>query len=702
MKKKSLFLALSVLLVAITVQAQSRLFIPFTGNWQFKKGANPVSLATEDWQHVTLPHTWNATDMMTTKNFYQGDGFYKKQFRAEPAWKDKRVFVRFEGVGQVADVYVNDRFIGQHRGGYSAFAFDISYALKYGEENTMLVKANNEANPEIIPINHNLFGVYGGIYRPVELIITNKLNIAVTDYASPGVYIEQKNVSAGNADIIVSTKLENKTAQPQNAVLESQVFDAAGRMVKTAVSNINILPQGLQKFTQNFSLKKPHLWNGLEDPYLYKVVVRLKQNNTVLDEMVQPLGIRKFEVIGGKSFYLNGKPMRLLGTTRHQDWWGMGSALSNEQHAADLEIIKEMGANSIRLAHYQQAEYMYAKADSMGFVIWAEIPFVNAVSGKEADNAKQQLTELIRQNFNHPSIYTWGLHNEVYGRSPADYTSVLTATLHDLAKTEDPDRPSVSVNGYGTMERHENSLADIQGMNRYFGWYEGKTEDLEGWVKGLEEKYPHHKLMLSEYGAEGNVAQQDEVLPRFNPVNGQYFPEQLQSRFHEIQWGIIEKHPYLLASYIWNTFDFAVPLWSRGGVPARNMKGLVTIDRKIKKDAFYWYKANWSKEPVLYISDRRLVNRTRPTTTITIYANMGTPVLQVNGQTITGVRQGTTKVHYVFENVTLKQGQNKIAVTAQKEGRTYSDEVTWTLQAEGSDGGGKPTGTRAATAPGNQ
>jgi beta-galactosidase len=667
------------------VWAQGRKVVPFNTNWQFKKAdyKNPVHLVGENWKSVTLPHTWNDTDMQTTKNFYQGDAFYRKNFTADPAWKDKSVFVRFGGVGQVADVYMNDKFIGQHRGGYSAFAFDISYALKYGEENILLVKVNNESSPEVIPINHNLFGVYGGIYRPAELIITNKLNIAVTDYAAPGVFIQQKNVSANNADVTITTKLENKTAQPQDAVLESHVYDATGKLVKTVVSKIAILPQGLQKFVQTISMKKPHLWNGLDDPYLYKVVTRLKQNNEVLDEVIQPLGIRKFEIIGGKGFYLNDKPYRLLGVCRHQDWWGYGSALSNEQHAADLETIREMGANSIRLAHYQQAEYMYAKADSMGLIIWAEIPFVNAVSGKEADNAKQQLTELIRQNFNHPSIYTWGLHNEVYGKSPADYTSVLTATLHDLAKSEDPDRYTVSVNGYGTMERYENSLADIQGMNRYYGWYEGKTDDLEKWVKGLEEKYPHHKVILSEYGAEANVAQQDEVLPKFNPVNGQYFPEQLQTRFHEIQWGIIEKHPYLIGSYIWNTFDFAVPLWSRGGVPARNMKGLVTMDRKIKKDAFYWYKANWSKEPVLYIADRRLVNRTKSKTTITIYSNIGTPVLQVNGQTITGHKQGTTKVHYVFENITLQQGRNKVAVSVHNGGRSFQDEVEWTLDEKG-------------------
>ncbi|HUP10642.1 MAG TPA: glycoside hydrolase family 2 TIM barrel-domain containing protein, partial [Niastella sp.] len=425
------------------------------------------------------------------------------------------------------------KFIGQHRGAYSAFSFDISYALVYGKINTIVVKANNETREDIIPINHKLFGVYGGIYRPVKLVITGKLNISVSDYASPGVFIKQKNVSAAKADIEVITKLENKLGKIAAAVLETTIYDAGGKKIQQTNKQVQVLPQGMQHYAQALTLVKPHRWQGIGDPYLYKVVVRLKQHGETIDEVTQPLGIRHFEVIPRKGFFLNGQPYPLHGVCRHQDWWGNGSALRNEQHAADISTILDMGANSIRLAHYQQSEYIYSKADSVGLVIWAEIPFVNAVSGKEMDNAKQQITELIRQQFNHPSIYVWGLHNEVYGKTPADYTSVLTAILHETAKTEDPDRFTISVNGYGTMERNENQLADLQGMNRYYGWYEGKTEDLENWVKGLEQKYPDHKVILSEYGAEGNIYQQDEQPPtKFDPVNGAYFPEQMETRFH--------------------------------------------------------------------------------------------------------------------------------------------------------------------------
>ncbi|MGV3765122.1 MAG: glycoside hydrolase family 2 protein [Chitinophagaceae bacterium] len=685
MRNFSLILALLLLAVrgiALDQPSGVRSIVPFNENWQFKKAAynQAVKWLDAPWETVSVPHTWNALDMQTNKNFYQGDAFYKKSFNTDPAWKNKRVLLRFEGVGSKTEVYLNEKLVGTHKGGYSAFVCELTYALNPQGENELIVKANNETSEEVIPINHNLFGVYGGIYRPVTLIAVDKISFTPTDYASPGVFIRQQNVSASNADLTITAKIDNKTGLAQQAELETTLYDALGNAVKSVKKNVVFLSQGMQVFTQELSVKKPHLWDGLKDPYLYKAVTTISYNGKLADRMELPVGIRKFEIVGGEGLLLNGKPYRLKGVCRHQDWWGYGSALTNAQHAADLETIREMGANSIRLAHYQQSEYLYSKADSMGLIIWAEIPFVNASSGKEGDNAKQQLTELIRQNYHHPSIYVWGLHNEVYAKSPADHVPSLTAELHALAKKEDPDRYTVSVNGYGSMERSENQLADIQGMNRYYGWYEGKTADLEKWITGLKAQYPQHKVMLSEYGAEGNPDQQDENPPvRFDPVSGKYFPEQMQTRYHEIQWGIIEKNPYLAASYIWNMFDFAVPLWNRGGVPARNMKGLVSFDRKIKKDAFYWYKANWSEEPVLYISDRRLNKRKQAVTNITVYSNTGTPSLYINGKKTDKPKQGNTGVHYIFERVELKKGANTVEVKTTLNEKHFTDSVTWEL-----------------------
>jgi beta-galactosidase len=680
---KNIFL-LSCLFICFSAIAQSaRQTIPFNNGWQFKKApaSGKENGIDTSWQQVIIPHTWNAADMQTGKDFYAGDAFYQKQFFMDKKVEGKRVFIRFDGVGSVADVYVNNKFIGEHKGSYAAFCFEITYALKYGEENSIKVKVNNAPRKDVIPVNNFLFAVYGGIYRPVSLLITDKLNITTTDYASPGVYIRQKNVSSKSADISVTVKIENTWHSTKKVSLQTDLFDMNGKLVKTVKKGITVLPQGRQSFKQEFTVSNPHLWQGRTDPYLYKVVTSVVEKNEKRDEVTQPLGIRNFHVVGGKGFYLNGKPYRLYGVCRHQDWWGYGNALSFAQEDSDMAMIKEIGATSIRFGHYQQAQRIYNDCDSIGFLVWTEIPFVNAVSGEEADNAKQQMTELIRQNFNHPSIYVWGTSNEVYGKTPEDFTPRLIRTLNDIAKTEDPDRFSGSTNGYGNMDRPENFNTDIQGINRYYGWYEGKMGGLEKWINGLERNYPDCKVVLAEYGAEANVSQQAEVdtsqVPKYD---GKFFPEEYQTRLHEVQWGIIEKHPYLVSSYVWNMFDFGTPLWNRGGVPARNMKGLVTFDRKIKKDAFYWYKANWSKEPVLYIADRRFDKREKAITNITVYSNRGVPKLTINGTSAASPKRGTTKVHYIFENVLLQKGKNDIKVSVRKNGKVFNDEVEWWLK----------------------
>ena len=370
----------------------------------------------------------------------------------------------------------------------------------------------------------------------------------------------------------------------------------------------------------------------------------------------------------------------MYGVCRHQDWWGLGSALKNENHDFDLAQIMDVGATTVRFAHYQQSDYLYSRCDSLGLIIWAEIPFVNRVTGYEAENAQSQLRELIRQNFNHPSIYVWGLHNEVY--HPHEYTSQLTAALHDLAKTEDPDRYTVSVNGYGHMEHPVNLNADIQGMNRYFGWYEKKIQDIDAWVEGLEEKYPYEKLMLSEYGADANIYHQTEYLGQSLNWTKPYYPETFQTKTHEYQWSVIAKHPYIIASYLWNTFDFATPMANRGGIPGRNMKGLMTFDRKTKKDSYFWYKANWSKEPVLHLTQRRNVEREKKETSVTVYSNIGMPRVYLNGQELQGIRKGYTDVHYVFDHVTLSDGKNMLKAVVSRDGKEYTDEIEWNYSGE--------------------
>lgn len=680
---------LSLLLLFAVTFASAREILPLNEGWQFKKGpfpTDPMKLNAKwsgKWETVNIPHTWNARDMQSAyNNFYQGAAYYRRTWTAPDSLRGKRVFLRFEGVGACAEVYVNGGLVGTHKGGYSAFAFDMTENLKVGAANEIVVRADNASRPDVIPVNHTLFGVYGGIYRPVSVIITEDSHIAVTDNASPGVFITQRNVSKRGADVSVRVELDNDALHAEKLTLTTRIEETDGRTVAENVRPISLTPQGLQTFTADFHVKRPRLWQGRKDPYLYRVRVQLRRGGQVIDEMIQPLGLRHFEMVAGKGFFLNGEPYPMYGVCRHQDWEGLGSALTREHHAYDLSEIMEMGATTVRFAHYQQAEYIYSKCDSLGLVIWAEIPFVNRVTGEEAENAKSQLRELIRQNFNHPSIYVWGLHNEVY--HPHAYTARLTAELHRLAKAEDPDRYTASVNGYGHVEHPVNLNADIQAMNRYYGWYEGKISDIDRWADGLEKNYSDLRLIFSEYGAEANLKHQTELLGESLRWWGDtYYPETYQTKMHEYQWGCIARHPVILASYLWNTFDFATPMTKRtDDIPARNTKGLITFDRKTRKDAFYWYKANWNPEPMVYITQRRNTERERRTTTITVYSNAGTPRVTLNGQPVEGMRQGYTKVHYVFEGVTLADGKNVIRAEVPGAKETLTDEIVWNYTGE--------------------
>ena len=668
-------------------KAEAREVTPFNNGWEFKKGPFPTDAMqtaarwNADWEQVNVPHTWNADDMQKkTNSFYAGVAYYRKHYVFPESLEGKRLFLRFEGVGACAEVYVNGYLVGTHKGAYSAFVCEIGSQVRLGEENEIVVKADNAARPDVIPVNHALFGVYGGIYRPVWLIVTEPCNIVVNDCASPGVYITQKNVSKQSADVSVRVKLDNATLAPAALELENAIYTREGKLVKVHRQSFELTPQGVQNYVSDFKISHPHLWQGREDPYLYKVVSRLKQDGQVIDEVIQPLGLRKYEAVAGKGFFLNGKKYPMYGVTRHQDWWGMGSALTNREHDFDLEQIMEVGATTVRFAHYQQSDYIYSRCDTLGLIIWAEIPFVNRVTGQEWDNVHQQMRELIRQSFNHPSIYVWGIHNEVY--HPHGYTAALTQSVHDLCKLEDPDRYTVAVNGYGHAEHPVNGNTDIQGMNRYFGWYEKKIQDIKPWIEKMEKEYPWQRLMLTEYGVDANIEHQTELLGDALNWGSDFYPETFQTKTHEYQWGVISQHPYILASYLWNMFDFAVPQWKRGGVDARNMKGLITFDRKIRKDAFYWYKANWSKEPVLYLTQRRNTERERRETSVTVYSNLGTPRVFLNGRELDGVRKGYTDVHYIFDQVTLAEGRNVLRAVIVSDGKEYTDEIVWNYNGE--------------------
>ncbi|MFT4205097.1 MAG: glycoside hydrolase family 2 TIM barrel-domain containing protein [Chitinophagaceae bacterium] len=645
----------------------------FTDSWQFSFNKD------DGWQPVLLPHTYNKDDMQRGKDYYSGDAYYRKIFSLPQSLQDKRFFLRFEGVGAVADIFMNGKYVTQHRGAYTAFAFEVTNLVHLGKSDTLLVKVNNAARKDVVPINMSLFPVYGGIYRPVWMVVTDKINFSVTDEASPGIYIRQ-HTTADNAQVTILSKIENKNQQPQQITIQSEILDKGGKTVAKDQRSYWVNPQGSLFAYDTLQVVQPHLWDGVNDPYLYSVVTTILQDGKELDRVQQPLGLRYIEMKAGDGVYLNGKRYPMYGVSRHQDWQGYGSALSNEQHRQDFLTMREMGVTTVRLAHYPQADYVYHLADSLGILVWSEIPFVNATSYQESENVHEQMREMIRQMGNHPCVFQWGMHNEVYSSSKDGHVPVLTRELNDIAKTEDPDRYTVSTSGYGEIDRPSNLAGDVQGVNRYYGWYEGKIADLDKWGDYLKNKFPEYKVMLAEYGADANIDQQIDTLPSaesIDPAKGQFYPENYQTETHVQQWAAILRHPNILASYIWNMFEFAVSGWSRGGVPARNLKGLVTFDRKRKKDAFYWYKVNWNPEPMLYLEGRRDSMRTRKTTTVQLFSNIKDIELKVNGKAVK-TEIGVNDKDWLFKNIVLKKGKNTIEAKGKtSDGKLLSDTMYW-------------------------
>lgn len=694
--KKLSFLIVCGLSFGQLACAQSRNTISFNQGWQYYKANNATFFtdflngqqyqesqgqwtALEVWEDITLPHTYNREDMQKDRNFFEGKAVYKKLFSVDPSHIEKRTFLKFEGVGAVAQLYINNNYIGEHKGGYSMFTFEITNSLDYGKENIVTVVTDNKSRKDVIPTNQFLFPVYGGIYRPVHLITTNKTGFVVTDQSAAGIFIRQKNVSKKSAQISIEAKLETTEKRTQEGELVTQIRDYQGEIVKTQKTAVSISPQGVTYVKQQMDLKNPRLWDGVRDPYLYSVTAKLLVAGKEMDVVKQPLGVRSVQIIAGEGVFLNGEKYPMYGVCRHQDRWGYGSALSFAQHKEDFQMMKEMGVTTIRLAHYQQSAEVYALADTLGFLTWAEIPFVNRVSYYENDNAKQQMSELVKQNFNHPSIYIWGVHNEVYSKTADGQVPVLSRELNDVAKTLDPDRYTVSVTGYNVIDRQENLNTDVQGINHYFGWYGGKIEDLKPWAESVAREFPEYKVMLSEYGADGNMdIGQEELLAPKNVVTGKSFPENYQTETHIQQWAAIEKSPIIVASYVWNMFEFAVPAWNRGGVNARNLKGLVTFDRKRKKDSFYWYKANWNASPMIYIANRRDNQRKNAVTKLQVFSNLPSVTVTVNGETYVA-KQGVNDKHWVVENVKLKSGENIIKAFGKTRSEELSDEIHWTL-----------------------
>jgi beta-galactosidase len=674
---------LSVLLCSavIATAAPLRIQVPFNDGWKFVKGDYPGASAIrcddERWDKVTLPHTWNAKDGQDGGNdYYRGPCWYRNTFRLVPVPTGKRLFIRFGAAGTVADVFVNGSLAGRHRGGYGAFAFDITALTKPGEDNVLAVKVDNSpADKSVdfdIPPLQGDFTICGGLHRTASLIITDQAHIDVLDHASPGISVFQDSISEQRASFAVRVKVRNQYPVKKQLGILLSVTDADGRELVRSTLSVLLGPSRDSTLSTRMAFAGPKLWNGRRDPYLHHIRVALLEGSKPLDEVDQALGFRFFRVDPRAGFVLNGKPYPLHGVNRHEDRQDKGAAVSIADREEDMRIIRELGATVLRCAHYQHDASMYDICDREGIIVWAELPLVDRISTSPgfAENAREQLLDLVRQNINHPSICFWSVSNEIYNADGPDPVPLLTE-LNAVAKKEDPLRPTTNATN---KDRAGASVTDLLSVNFYPGWYHGSAEELGTMLDTIRARHPDRQVGISEYGAGASIYQHEESI-RMPRHDSPWHPEEYQAAAHELFLDAIAGRPWLWISTLWTGFDFASDRRDEGFSPGVNDKGLVTRDRAVKKDAYYWYKSNWNPEPMVYITDKRFTKRDCSKITVKVYSNAAAVELTVNGQTIS--RIGSNDNRFIWKDVPLKPGSNIVRAFTVMNGRTISDQCTW-------------------------
>lgn len=575
--------------------------ISINKNWEFIKEG--ISTA------VDLPHTWNGKDGQDGGNdYYRGTCTYKKILLKTEFPAGEEFYIQFDGVNSSAKVFFNSREIAIHHGGYSTFRAKLEPILA---ENELKIEVDNSPNDFVYPQQAD-FTFYGGIYRDVSIIGVPENHFDLDYYGAPG--------------IMVTPKVDGKNAQVEmQAFADGEVkFEiiADGEIIKTKSAN-GKNPKA------NVTIENVHLWNGTKDPYLYTLRASLLIGGVIADEISTRFGVRFFEVNPQQGFILNGKEYPLRGVSRHQDRPDIGNALMAQHHKEDIDLICEMGANTIRLAHYQHAQLFYDLCDEKGLIVWAEIPYISRHMPNGTENTKTQMTELICQNYNHPCIVTWGLSNEITMGGAGDKNLIANhKMLNELAHSLDKTRPTTlaAVTMCGIDEEYVH-ISDILSYNHYFGWYGGNVAMYGPWFDHFHKKYPNKAIGISEYGCEALNWHTSE------PEQGDY-TEEYQAYYHEEVIKQIIDRPYLWATHVWNMFDFAADARSEGGENGMNHKGLVTFDRKYKKDSFFAYKAWLSDEPFVHICSKKYVDRVETVTKVTVYTNQDEVELFANGQSL--------------------------------------------------------------------
>lgn len=666
-------------LVSLVAKADDnpRTFILLDKGW----GYRPVSDTglKSSMKQVTVPHTWNANYIPGTRSYNREMMVYRRDLEITPDMKDKRLFLYFEGVNSSATVLVNNKSVGSHKGGYTAFCMEVTDYAKQGT-NKLEVWVTNAYNPEILPISGD-FNIYGGIHRPCHLLVTEQDCISPLFYASPGVFIHQDKVSEKQAQITVETML-SLSGKKQGLKVRTTIEDAKGNIISQNIEQ-NVTNENVK---QPFVIEHPVLWNAKQNPYLYKVIVELLDAGKVIDRVEQRTGLRYFSVDADKGFFLNGKYLDLYGFCLHEEVEGKGSALSAEDHERDMELVKESGATSLRLVHYPHSESIYHLSDENGIVLWTEIPmvgpggydfcgFINTDGLKE--HARQVLKELVYQKYNHPSICFWGIFNEI--RTNYDNAEPFARELHELYKEIDPSRLT-TLASCDDPKFYQN-CSDLMAWNKYIGWYGSRNapETAGNFFDKAKAASNGKPVAISEYGGGANVEHHFSMKENDVKPSGQFHPEEGQTYIHEGNWSAFAQRPYMWAKYIWVFADFQSSIRNEGGKPGINDKGLVTYDRKIKKDAFYFYKASWSTEPMIYITSRRFTERPEANVQVKVYSNLRENTLYVNGKKI-GKQKSDSLHRVVWQNVTLSKGENRIRVEGKSKAGVIEDTCVWYLK----------------------
>ena len=594
-----------------------RQIISFNDNWLFNKPGEAA-------EAVTLPHTWNAIDGQDGGNdYWRGTATYSKHF-ARPALKDgERCFIEFKGAAMTADVILNGKHLAHHEGGYSTFRADLTEALE--EENLLVVNVDNGANDRVYPQKAD-FTFYGGLYRDVNLIVVRSQHFELSKDGTPGIKVTPMlRLPSRDVEVLVET------------------WETGGNRVVLEIPTEQIKEVRTTEIADGHTfnivlLKNAHLWDGVDDPFLYTVTATLlDRDDKPLDQISARFGCRKIAFDPDKGFLLNDRPYPLRGVSRHQDRIGKGNALSIEDHKEDIAVIREIGANTVRLAHYQQAQEFYDLCDENGLVVWAEIPYITAHMPNGRQNTLDQMRELVTQCYNHPSIVCWGLSNEITASTPVNDDLLENhRLLNELCHELDETRPTTMAHVFMLdTDSPLIEIADIGSYNLYFGWYLGELNENDRFFDDYHKKFPQRVIGFSEYGADANAA-----FHSARPEQGDY-TEEYQCVYHEHILKCIEERPYLWATHVWNLFDFAADGRDEGGKKGENQKGLVEFDHKTKKDAFYLYKAAWSKEPFVHLCGKRFVDRTGTETEIKLYSNRDSVTLYVDGKEIE-TRSGKT------------------------------------------------------------